>query len=617
MKDFLKYILSEVKSKRLTKKEATDLISQYQNGGTQGNNNFLHPLLHQNTSDLSEQRFSSTFTGQEFFLAEHIVTGRKVLPGVAYLEMAREAIQYAAGTPEEGRTGVTLENVAWVRPVVLERDEEKLLHIGLYPEENGNVSFRIYTRLDKEEEDVVYCEGSAVLSDIPEVKTLNINSLRAECREGSLSSGRCYEMFGAMGVDYGLSYRNLEKLYLGRGKVLARLSLPASLSDTLEQFVMHPGMMDAALQASVGLAAETKELKPSLPFAVQKVEILAGCTSKMWALVKNCDADEGNKTQKIDVDLCDDEGNVCVRVRGFSTRKTDEFKNEALSDLSACGDNSIDGTVMLAPVWDTIRLNKGDAVPYPTGNVVIAGGTKSAQDAIKEYCPKAHILGMQTGDTIEGIIKNVEALGEIDHIIWISPYSGLKSVTDDDLNDGQESGVLQVFRLIKAMLGNGYGIKSLEWTFITTQSQPVGKNDRVDPTHASVCGLVGSMAKEYPNWKVRIVDMEEECKWPVSDILTLPYDPNGNLLAYRGTEWYRQKLIPIDWTGQEGSMYRKDGVYVVIGGAGGIGEVWSEYMIRTYQAKIIWIGRREKDGSIQEKLDRLAAFALYFTKNIF
>ena len=27
----------------------------------------LHPLLHRNTSDLSEQRYSSMFTGEEFF----------------------------------------------------------------------------------------------------------------------------------------------------------------------------------------------------------------------------------------------------------------------------------------------------------------------------------------------------------------------------------------------------------------------------------------------------------------------------------------------------------------------------------------------------------------------
>ncbi len=44
----------------------------------------------------------------------------------------------------------------------------------------------------------------------------------------------------------------------------------------------------------------------------------------------------------------------------------------------------------------------------------------------------------------------------------------------------------------------------------------------------------------------------------------------------------------------------------MIGGAGGIGEVLSEYLIRNYQAKMIWVGRRELDSGIQKKLDRLS-----------
>jgi hypothetical protein len=60
----------------------------------------LHPLLHRNTSDFNEQRYSSRFTGEEFFLRDHQVrsdghSAQKVLPGVAYLEMARAAIEHA------------------------------------------------------------------------------------------------------------------------------------------------------------------------------------------------------------------------------------------------------------------------------------------------------------------------------------------------------------------------------------------------------------------------------------------------------------------------------------------------------------------------------------------
>src|SRR5215813_10579193 len=53
--------------------------------------------------------------------------------------------------------------------------------------------------------------------------------------------------------------------------------------------------------------------------------------------------------------------------------------------------------------------------------------------------------------------------------------------------------------------------------------------------------------------------------------------------------------------------YRPGGVYVVIGGAGTIGRVWSEHVIRRVGARIIWIGRRQKDATIQAALDALAA----------
>ncbi len=62
-----------------------------QRSGNQTGIGSIHPLLHQNTSDFSEQKFSSVFTGDEFFLRDHVVRGKPVLY-VAYLEMAYAAI---------------------------------------------------------------------------------------------------------------------------------------------------------------------------------------------------------------------------------------------------------------------------------------------------------------------------------------------------------------------------------------------------------------------------------------------------------------------------------------------------------------------------------------------
>ena len=79
------------------------------------------------------------------------------------------------------------------------------------------------------------------------------------------------------------------------------------------------------------------------------------------------------------------------------------------------------------------------------------------------------------------------------------------------------------------------------------------------------------MAKEYPNWKVRFVDLENTGTLPVAEIFTLPWNSHGNLLAYRDRHWYRQKLVPVNYPASSEGAYRKNGVYIIIGGAGGIG----------------------------------------------
>ncbi|MCP5003331.1 MAG: type I polyketide synthase, partial [Planctomycetes bacterium] len=100
-----------------------------------GSVSVIHPLLHENTSDLSEQRFTSTFTGIEFFFNDHKIRGEKVFPGVGYLEMARTAVEKASGELEEG-TAIHLKNVVWAQPIVVDGPTQRI-HIGLFGEESG------------------------------------------------------------------------------------------------------------------------------------------------------------------------------------------------------------------------------------------------------------------------------------------------------------------------------------------------------------------------------------------------------------------------------------------------------------------------------------------------
>ncbi|MCP4272707.1 MAG: hypothetical protein GY781_12195, partial [Gammaproteobacteria bacterium] len=195
----------------------------------------IHSLLHENTSDLFEQRFTSTFTGQEFFLDDHRVKGEKVLPGVVHLEMARVAVEKASGGREEGM-GIHLRNVVWSQPIVVNGSGQKV-HIGLYGEDSDQIQFEVYTESTNEEEIIVHSQGVAEFKEQGETSTLDIQNIRSQMNQGTLNAESCYQAFKKMGIGYGEGYRGI---YQDGNQLLATLSLPSSIQDTQSEYVLHP-----------------------------------------------------------------------------------------------------------------------------------------------------------------------------------------------------------------------------------------------------------------------------------------------------------------------------------------------------------------------------------------
>ena len=480
----------------------------------------LHPLLQENTSTLSQQRFTSTFTGEEFFLSDHVIKGERVLPGVAYLEMARAAAVQASDV-ETG--SVRLENVVWARPVSV-NGEPAEVRIGLYPEPTGAIEYTIYTGSDQ-----MHSQGRALIRPVGDPPTMDVEALLASCQQSTLSAEQCYTLFDQAGLAYGPAHRGLKRVHVGSGQALAELALPESLQATAAQYEMHPSIMDASLQAMVALLADEKQTL--LPFAVEGVSVYRPTPAQGWAWVRK------SANGHFDIDVLDRDGRVCVSLERVAVRAVGPNPQ---------GDQNRAWTVV--PVWDAVRVEAGAA--YPMGDrMVVVGGQETP-----------------------------ESLGTIDHLVWIAPEMEPEAL------------VLLCFRWIQAVLAAGNGRRAMGWTVITR------------PGQAGIHGLIGSMAKEYPNWKVRLVEWDVEV--PLEEVFALAPD-QGNVWRRRGGQWQRQRLIACELPEAHESVYRMGGVYVIVGGAGGIGEALSEYLIRQYQAQVIWIGRRKLNAEIEGKQDRL------------
>jgi acyl transferase domain-containing protein/enoyl-CoA hydratase/carnithine racemase/acyl carrier protein len=545
----------------------------------------VHPLLHDNTSDLSEQRFTTRFSGDEFFLSDHVVKGAKVLPGVCYLEMARAAV--AASAPASAGT-IRLRDVVWASPIVVEAPV--CVRTAVFVDERGELAYEIYSDPAGEER-VVHGHGKASFSTDADV-FVDLPALRREADE-SIETSRCYAAWSAVGIEYGPAFRGVERLWLGRNSagerhVVAEVELPAAVAATREQYLLHPSVMDGAFQAAMALSLDSAAGagKANLPFAVEGIEIRRGSPARALVSIR----ERADGLHKLDIDICDESGRLCARLLGFTSRPLEgELAKPAESLVS---------TTLLIPRWEPSTPPQGVVWPSGESRVLLVGGTAGQQQAIRTRYPRVTV--MEADDEIR-------LDGEIDHVLWVTPASSATGVNGEGLLTEQSQGVLSGLRLIRSLLQLGYGSRSLGWTVVTWDTQPVVHDDRVRPAHASVHGLIGSLAKEYSHWSIRLVDLPAAGEWPLDELLALPADEQGDPWAYRGGEWYRQQLLRYEPGAAAPSRWRQGGVYVVIGGAGGIGESFSEYLIRNHRAQVIWIGRRELNAEIQAKIDRLGA----------
>ena len=279
MMDFIEYVVSELKSKRISKNNALALIQQFRlHSSATGKASVIHPLLHTNTSDLSQQKYRSTFTGEEFFLADHQVKidgnqRQSVLPGVAYLEMARAAVEQALPTKKESSI-IELHNTVWAQPIVV--NENKEVAIALGENDNNQIGFEIYST--EGGQDIIHCQGLAVLKSRPETPMLDIVKLEEQMQRGSLAPSNIYRAYSRMGIHYGPSHQGITTVLLGEKQLLAKLNLPASLSPGQNDYLLHPSLMDGALQSAIGLIADVNQI-PDKP-SVQDERIHKDCKLK-------------------------------------------------------------------------------------------------------------------------------------------------------------------------------------------------------------------------------------------------------------------------------------------------------------------------------------------------
>ncbi len=521
----------------------------------------LHPLLHQNTSSAFEVKFGASFTGTEFFLADHQVQGQKILPGVAHLEMARAALAQAL----DSDSAVELSEVVWLRALV-HTPATPSVQISVVADSETQAQYEIHGT-----DAQVYSRGTGrLIVAEPAPESVALDQLRQICTREPLTRAQLYEQFAQLGLQYGAGHQSLTAVHVGmddyqRPQVLARLELPEALVATASQYVLHPSVMDGALQAVIGLAWTQAHAAVRLPFALERVRIHGPSPQHGYAWVRYSEGSAPGETiQRVDISVCDEQGRVSAQLQGLTSRP---IKEAADATATRSLDSADEQTLLLQPQWQERPIVRGG--PSATaGDLFMIGEFDTAQRArIEQQLME------------RGLSANVQ-------------WAELRGLS---LADRYEQLATQLLILVQQRLREKLARQHRVQVVIAL------RDDMLAQCCAGLSALLRTASRENPRLLTQCLQIEMSDADALSEsrlvsiIEAQAQDTASAQVRYRQGRREVKTLVEMSDRPSAGIPWRDNGVYLITGGAGGLGLIFAKEIAQQVQTPtLILTGSRAR-----------------------
>ncbi|MGD6960813.1 SDR family NAD(P)-dependent oxidoreductase [Fictibacillus phosphorivorans] len=578
----------------------------------------LHPMIHENTSTFSQHSFQTELHGSESFFRDHIVNGQVMLPGVASLEMARAAVELGAKQKVVG-----LRNVVWMKPVIYNNKNIKL-SVSLIPGKDKIVNFEI-SSVNEENEKNLHAQGKVVLqggSKLAQPKIINLNSIKNRCNL-TMSKEEVYKGFEHLGFQYGTTLQSIDQLDGNGMEALAMLNLPESAAATFSQYVLHPSLLDGALQAVEGLLGkqDTENNEHYLPFSVGEISIHQPLTNQCYAYVK-MDPSSDSSIRKFEILIANETGEVLIRLKDFTVRSFEPLigKEKVLLDKKR------QTTYLYKPEWQRELITQHGRISEDLLLFIDQEESSQIRHKFKDYknlfivSPGARFedKGFQTYQInpevpadYEKLLSRLKEGGLIPgRLLHLWSYGQQDAVSCGNTAALQKNNLYSLFFLSKALLKLKIRKKvKLIYAYHSPENEIV-------PAFEAVNSFLKSVQLENSWLQFKTVNFtdyrnilsDEDALRAISNEFNAPFE-NTEAVRYKGYERYVLKFIDLPQLSEDtkSKVLKRKGVYLITGGLGSLGMLFADYLARKVQARIVLTGRSEITDFQQENINKIQA----------
>ena len=571
--------------------------------------------------------FKTVLSGEEFFLRDHCVAAQKILPGAVYLEMVRKvARSFRPDAPQP-----VLKNVVWLRPLMVNQTEV-VVYTGLQ-NHGQRVDFEIST-WDEQKNQVLHAQGQLLYPNSATPERLELSSfdrqrIQERCPH-TLEGAEFFQKIQTHGFRTGLSFQVIQKAWYNQTEALCQLRLPALREADFKDYLLHPSLVNAALESVILLMSKEQSASgvPHLPYTLGTWEYGENIWPKSLYVYTRLTAPqsgaEASTVKRYEINLLDGSGGAIARGKDFCVRALGDSKEKFPS--SPVAQHPVK---YYYPQWEGCK-NESLAADISTDRSWLVFETENVLSHLLEK--KLSSLGVKCiqvrpGYRFQVLAKgryeiNPEQAGDYQKLAVelqrhheipdriIHAWSEEQWHENADLDPRSLAwSIYSVFYLSQAFISCWHH-RPLKLLYLYRQDK-----DSPQAHYGAIRGFAQSLTHERADWHWKTLalptafapDNVAEILW---DEVRSANEPECEIrYGANRQRWVKRWHADDDSVSAQGqgamdaNLLRKQGVYLIAGGGGGLGLLLGEYLAREYQSKVILVGRSQWTDQQQAKLD--------------
>ncbi|HEX3029363.1 MAG TPA: SDR family NAD(P)-dependent oxidoreductase, partial [Clostridia bacterium] len=559
-----------------------------------------HPLVDR---CLVESLYHDVYTtifraDRQWVLKDHKILESHVIPGTTYIEMAIEVCKKYYGSQME------IKDIIYFSPVIVEENEEREVHSILFKcKDHIEVTFasRINTG-DINEQWIKHVECKVYKSADTQGRVFDIEKIKENLMSPSGEEQLIHMEQKEVGVELGERWQNEKIVAVGRSEALVVLELPEHIAYDQSQFCLHVSMLDNAVNAISQKIGQGLYL----PFFYKSIKVTGKMSSKVYSYIRvKGKPHKEAETVTFDVSLMDSLGRVFAEVSDYSIKKVNEteyrqreiaLKSNVYFDL---------GWIENEPSGNMKDLKDANILIFADRNG-IADGLPEKLEA--EGCS---VIEVKIGNKFEKVSENEYSIAgeeedykllfeeladrKLTHILHLMTISGGKEANSlEKLEEKQKLGIYSLLYMTKALVAAKFS-KEIDIVLVSDYANDVTKTEKqLDPANGAFLGMGKTITLEHSNLRCSCIDLDESNS--IDSILKeLKTAEKTSKVAYRNGKRFVEELrkLELDKSADNKLTIRENGVYLITGGAGGLGLEMGKLLAAKNKVKIALVNRSQ------------------------